>query len=161
MNQSLESGDTLLPQVTGKFMRLAAIDLRFTKEKEYLAVINLYCDLLGLSPRPDPQHLLPSYAYPIGKDLQAMELRFMLKKGGGGSVKKNRTILYWDVAESDFDTINTEIVNLPNYTQVEPPTVDPLVTTGQTMRSIIEDPSGNLFGPITNPPYPLILKPTA
>jgi hypothetical protein len=107
-------------QFIGKFKRLAALEIRFIKKKKLWKVVNQYCDLLGLTPRPDPDwhNVQPSYSYKIGQGSQAMQLLFVLRDDGS-NIKKNRTILYWEVPAGELDAIHSELCA---------PTTDPDMT---------------------------------
>lgn len=150
------TSDPLL--AAGKFIRLAFIEIRFGKEKHYLRVVNMYCQLLNLTPLPDPKDVRQSYSYEIGQGDQAMELLFVWKDDGSIN-KKNRTVLYWEVASGEIVAIDRELRSLPDFTSIAPVTTTTAIVGGvkrETQRSIIEDSSGNLFGPIGNPPFPFM-----
>jgi hypothetical protein len=142
-------------QLAVNFIRLASLELRFAKEKKYLNVVGLYCKLLGLAPLPDPKNVQPFYSYKLGQDDQAMELRFVLKDDGS-ITKKNRTIMYWEVADATIVTVNEILCNLPDYSSFEPVTDSPNSFKTDSQRAVVQDPSGNFIGLIGNPPFPFM-----
>ena len=146
------------PKLTGKFERLISIELRFNKET-FLESVNLYCTLLGLSPRPESNNTESFYSYVIGRKKQKMELRFVQIDS---AAEENRTILYWLVPEYDSDSVYNELLKIPGYTcEAEPSDVEVTPTDKEKVvrRSIVKDPSGNLMGqvdPIGHNPFPMI-----
>jgi hypothetical protein len=151
-----------IAQFAGKFIRLAAIEIRFNNKKKYWKSVTQYCNLLGLTspPDPNPNNVKLTYPYEIGKGDQRMQLLFALRdKEPGGN--KNQTILYWEVPDGELDAIHVAICAQSadpdyNYREKEPPHDDQALNESKavTRRSVIEDPNGNLFGLIANPPVP-------
>ena len=144
----MEPQSPLLP-IAAKLKRPASIVLTFKNTGAYRQAVHLYCEALDI---PAPAEPLGDYCSLPTRDKQ-MELRLVLVRKD--IFDKNRTIVYWEV--TDLDRTHQELIRLPGYREEKPPQQDQNFT-GQavaTVRSVIEDDSGNLFGLVINPPYPL------
>ena len=144
----MEPQSPLLP-IAAKLKRPASIVLTFKNTGAYRQAVHLYCEALDI---PAPAEPLGDYCSLPTRDKQ-MELRLVLVRKD--IFDKNRTIVYWEV--TDLDRTHQELIRLPGYREEKPPQQDQNLT-GQavaTVRSVIEDDSGNLFGLVINPPYPL------
>ena len=144
----MEPQSPLLP-IAAKLKRPASIVLTFKNVGAYRQAVHLYCEALDI---PAPAEPLGDYCSLPTRDKQ-MELRLVLVKKD--IFDKNRTIVYWEVA--DLDRTHQELIRLPGYREEKPPQQDQDLTgqAAATARSVIEDDSGNLFGLVVNPPYPL------
>ena len=82
-----------------------------------------------------------------------MELRHVLVENDYPN--KNCTTVHGEVA--DLDRPHQELIHLPDYREKKSPQQDQNLTgqAAATVRSVIEDDSGNMFGLLINPPYPL------
>ncbi len=144
----MEPQTPFLP-IAAKLKRPASIVLTFKNMGAYRQAVHLYCQALDI---PAPAEPLGDYCSLPTRDKQ-IELRLVLERKD--IFDKNRTIVYWEVA--DLDRTHQELICLPGYREEKPPQQDQNLTgqAAATVRSVIEDDSGNLFGLVVNPPYPL------
>ena len=134
------------PQLVALVSRAASIELRFSTEAKSTDTLSIYTDMVqGLG---KPISTKPPVSLRLG---QEQELRFVV-----AAAYTNCTVIYWSVVDNSSKGISEACAALESKgcTVVEKIHIRPDQPT--TECCLLQDPAGNLFGVIINPPYPLL-----
>lgn len=142
MKNEAQVTETLTALVT----RAASIELRFTGKGEIADSLKIYPEFVEGLGRPNSTK--PPVSMRLG-DMQ--ELRFV-----EAASNSSCTVIYWELIEDtnegilaackDLEANGCKTVEAIHFRPDQP----------ETACCLMQDPGGNLFGLIINPPYPLI-----
>ena len=129
--------------------RAASIELRFMGKEGVANSVGLYSDLIAGVRAPNSTR--PPVSMRLG-DMQ--ELRFV-----EAADYSNCTVVYWAVAADSEPGLLAacEVLQSIGCHMLEPPYYRP--DQPKTACCLMQDPGGNLFGLIINPPYPFMRQP--
>ena len=126
--------------------RAASIELRFTSKNEVANSVGLYSDLImGVEA---PNSITPPISMRLG-DMQ--KLRFV-----EAAVYSNCTVTYWQVTVDSEDAIRAACEALEGEGCKTVEGIHYRPDQPKTACCLMQDPGGNLFGLIINPPYPFM-----
>ena len=129
--------------------RAASIELRFISKNEVANSLGLYSDVIvGVEA---PNSITPPISMRLG-DMQ--ELRFV-----EAAAYSNCTVIYWQVTVNSEDAIRAACKALEGAGCETVEGIHHRPDQPKTLCCLMQDPGGNLFGLIINPPYPLIRQP--
>ena len=129
--------------------RAASIELRFISKNGVANSVGLYSDLIvGVEA---PNSTTPPVSMRLG-DMQ--ELRFV-----EAAAYSNCTVIYWQVTVNSEDAIRAACEALEGEGCKTVVGIHHRPDQPETVCCLMQDPGGNLFGLIINPPYPFMRQP--
>ena len=140
MNDQADITDTLGALVT----RVASIELRFSSRGRAINSVGLYSDIIAGVEAPDS--MVPPVSMRLGN---VQELRFV-----EAAANSDCTVVYWAVAvDSEPGLLAAcEVLKSTGCHMLEPPYYRP--DQPKTACCLLQNPGGNVFGLIINPPVP-------
>ena len=129
--------------------RAASIELRFISKNGVANSVGFYSDLIAGVEAPNS--ITPPVSMRLG-DMQ--ELRFV-----EAAACSNCTAIYWQVTVDSEDAIRAACEVLEGEGCKTVVGIHHRPDQPKTLCCLMQDPGGNLFGLIINPPYPLVRQP--